>query len=117
MGAIVRRTLLELLLLLRVLLFIRGGDDAPAPPPGDTRTEPNTNPLLGREAGAVHDDIDVVDLLALAGNQSTCVRLLQRVVLEDGQADGGSPLNERVVGVEVEQVAVATSGRDAEDVL
>jgi hypothetical protein len=38
-------------------------------------------------------------------------------VFKDGKANSGCPLNKGMVRIEVEQIAIATSGRDAEDVL
>jgi hypothetical protein len=38
-------------------------------------------------------------------------------VLEHRKPDAGGPLNEGVVGVEVEEVAVFTSSGDTEDIL
>lgn len=38
-------------------------------------------------------------------------------MLEHGQPNPRGPLNERVVGIEMEQIAIPTSGADAQDVL
>ena len=114
---IIRRPLLELLLQLCVLLLVRGVDDTPAASPRNASAKANENPLLRLEPGSLHDDIDVVECLSLTGNQSTRVGLLKTVVFINCQADGRRPFDERLMGVEVQEVAITSGGRYAEDVL
>lgn len=114
---IVGRLLLHVLYCLCVLLLVGRADDTPAASPGHTSAEPDTNPFLGLETRPLHDNIDVVESLALAGNESTGVRLLESGELVYSQADAGGPLDKRVVGVEVEKISVPAGGRDAQDVL
>lgn len=116
-GSVVGRALFHLLLLLGVLLFVRRGDDAPAASPWNTSAEADSDPGFGGKAGALENDIDVVESLALAGNEGTSIGLLEGGVLVHGEADAGGPLDQGVVRVEVEEVSVAASGRDAENVL
>ena len=102
MRPVIGRSLLELLLQLCVLLLIRRRDDAPAASPGHTSTKANANPLFGLEPGSLHDDIDVVDCLTLAGDESTGIGFLEGVVLVNGEPNTGGPLDEGVIGVEVQ---------------
>lgn len=114
---VVRGSLLELLLLLGILLLVRWGNDTPASSPGDASAEADSNPSFGLESGSLHDDIDVVKRLALTGDKRASVGFLQDRVFIHGKADASSPLDEGVVGVEVEKVAVLSSRRDAQNIL
>lgn len=116
-AAVVGGALLEVLLHFDVLLLVGGGDDAPAAAPGNASAKADSNPGFRLEPSALHDDVDVVERLALTGNQSAGVGLLQDRELVHCQADAGGPLNERVVRVEVQKVAVLASSGNAEDVL
>jgi hypothetical protein len=115
--SIIRRPFLEFLLKLCILLLIGRGDNTPASSPGYTSTESDSNPFFGGESCPLHDDTDVVERLALAGNKSAGVGLLQRGVLKDSQSDTGGPLQQGVTRIEVKKVSVSSSRGDTQNVL
>lgn len=115
--SVVCRALLHLFLLLGVLLLVRGGNDTPAASPRDAGTETDTDPGLGGHTSALENNVDIVEGLALAGNEGTGVSLLQSRVLVHGEADTGGPLHQGVVRIEVEEVSVTAGSGNAEDVL
>ena len=117
MGPVVGRPLLILLLCLLVLLLARGVDDAIAAFPGNSGAKSYPHPLVNRLPRALHDDVDVIQRLALPGDQCARVGLLESRVLEDGKPYCGCPLDEGMVRVEVQQVTVAPGRVDAEDIL
>jgi hypothetical protein len=93
-GAVVWRALLVLFLRLLVLLLAWRFDDTVAPFPGNARTESDAHPFLNRQSRPFHDDVDVVQGLALGGDQGTRVSLLEGRVLEHGKSYPRGPLDE-----------------------
>jgi hypothetical protein len=115
--SVIRRPLLQLLLELCILLLIRRSNNTPASSPRYTGTEADSNPFFGRKFGPFHDDTNVIERLALAGNKSAGVGLLQRGMLKDSQSDTGSPLQQGVTGVEVKEISVSSGGGNTQDIL
>jgi len=113
MGAVVRRALFVFLLSLLVFFLARRFNDAETPSPWDAGAESHAHPLLNWLPRPLHDDVDVVQRLSFASNQSTRIGFLQRRVLEHSQAYPRGPLNQGVVRVKVQQVPVAAGGTDA----
>lgn len=81
---IIGRLLSQLFLQLLIFFLVWWCYDAPTATPWDTGPETNPDPCFCLEFGPVHDDIDVVHGLALAGYQRTRISLLQCGVLEHG---------------------------------
>ena len=57
-------------------LLVRRLNHAPASSPGCTSAEPDASPIFVLEFGSLHDDSDVVEVLALACYQRSSVQLL-----------------------------------------
>jgi hypothetical protein len=117
MRPVVGRPLLVVFLRLQEFLFVRRFDDAPAASPGDAGAKSYAHPFLDWLPCPFHDDVDVVQCFSLAGDQSACVSLLERRVFKHGKPYPRRPLDQRMVRVEVEQVPVAASSANAQDIL
>lgn len=115
--SVIGRLLLELFLLLGVFLLIRWRNDAPASSPWYSCAKPDSDPLANLETSSLHDDVDIIERLAFAGNEGAGVGFLESSVFIHGETDACSPLYKRVVGVEVKEVSVSASGGNTQDIL
>jgi hypothetical protein len=113
MGSVIGSLLLQFLLELIVFLFVRRRDDAPAASPWHTGSKSDPDPRFHLNLGPLHHDVDIVEILGPASNQSASVGLLKGRVLVHGQSNSGCPLYKRLVGSEVQQVSVPASGGKA----
>lgn len=115
--SIVCRLFAHILLQLLYIFFIGWNDGAPASSPRGASTKSDSSPILVYYFGPIHDDLDVIQQLAFAGNKRPSVSLLQRRILVHGQSDSSGPLSERVERVEVQKISIFPSGGYTEDVL
>jgi hypothetical protein len=73
--------------------------------------------VFDRNTAPLHDDIDVVYRLSFSCNQGAGVSFLQCGMLVYGEANTSGPLNQGVVRVKVEEIAIPAGSRDAENIL
>ena len=70
---VIGRPLLRLLLQFLVLLLVGRADDTPTAAPRGAGAEAHAHPVFGLDAASLHDGADVVQMLALAGDEGAGV--------------------------------------------